>query len=124
MAIIIKKEPEQKTITIAELLPEVIAIRKRGMRVCQICAAWVNAQFELSYSFANDGNYLLLTLRVVIDKDVAVPSITPIYPSAVFYENEMKELFGVKVENISTDYRDKFYRIEEKTPFGPESEGE
>ena len=67
MAIIIKKEPEQKTITIAELLPEVIAIRKRGMRVCQICAAWVNAQFELSYSFANDGNYQLLTLRVVID---------------------------------------------------------
>ena len=53
-----------------------------------------------------------------------MPSITPIYPSAVFYENEMKELFGVKVENISTDYRDKFYRIEEKTPFGPESEGE
>ena len=42
MAVIIKKEPEQKTITITELLPEVIAIRKRGMRVCQICAAWVN----------------------------------------------------------------------------------
>ena len=124
MAVIIKKEPEQKTITIAELLPEVIAIRKRGMRVCQICAAWVNEQFELSYTFANDGNYLLLTLRVVIDKDVEVPSITPIYPSAVFYENEIKELFGVKVENISMDYKDKFYRIEEKTPFGPESEDE
>ncbi|MBQ1741573.1 MAG: NADH-quinone oxidoreductase subunit C, partial [Oscillospiraceae bacterium] len=37
----------------------------------------------------------LHTLRVVVDVEQEVPSITEIVPAAVFYENEMKEVFGV-----------------------------
>ena len=41
-----------------------------------------------------------------------------------FYENEMKELFGVKIQMISLDYKNKLYRIEVETPLGPAKEEE
>ena len=37
---------------------------------------------------------------------------------AVFYENEMKELFGANIKMIETDYQNKLYRIEQETPLG------
>ena len=36
--------------------------------------------------------------------------------------DEMKELFGVKIEMISTDLDNKLYRIAVDTPFGPKKE--
>ena len=82
----------------------------------------MNGKYELSYSFADDVTYQLTTLRVVIDVDAKVPSITEIVPQAIFYENEMKELFGVNIEMIALDYKNKLYRIEEEAPFGPKKE--
>ncbi len=109
-------------IEVGELLPKVMKLKKDGYRLSQACAAFIDEKFELSYSFAEDKSYQYTTLRLVIDTDVEVPSITEIVPPAVFYENEMKELFGVKIKMISLDYDNKFYRIEAETPFGPDSE--
>ena len=44
-------------------------------------------------------------------------SITACYPYAFRYENEMKELFGVKIKSIHPDYQNKLYRIKAETPF-------
>ena len=93
------------------------------MRLSQACAAYIDDKFELSYSFADDVTYQYTTLRLVIETDTEVPSITEIVPPAVFYENEMKELFGVKIQMISVDYHNKLYRIKEKQPLGPDAEG-
>ncbi len=113
--------PEEKLVEIGtdQLLTKVMELKKAGYRLSQACAAYVNEKFELSYSFAEDTTYQYTTLRVVIDTDTEVPSITDIVPPAVFYENEMKELFGVKIQMISLDYNNKFYRIEAETPLGP-----
>ena len=114
--------PEEKLIEIplAELLTKVMELKKAGYRLSQACAAYVDEKFELSYSFADDSTYQYTSLRVVIDTDTEVPSITEIVPTAVFYENEMKELFGVKINMISLDYENRFYRIEKETPLGPQ----
>ena len=72
---------------------------------------------ELSYSFANDETYQYQTLRIVMEKDTEVSSITAFYPYAFLYENEMKELFGVKIKSIHPDYQNKLYRIKAETPF-------
>lgn len=104
------------------LLDKSLEKKKQGLRLSQACAAYVNDKYELSYSFANDETYELTTLRVVIDKDTVVPSITEIVPSAVFYENEMKELFGIKIVMLSMDYEDRLYRIEQEAPMGPKKE--
>ncbi len=122
MAEVIHPEEIIDEISADQLLSKVMGLKKAGYRLSQACAAYVDDKFELSYSFAEDVSYQFTTLRVVIDTDTEVPSITDIVPPAVFYENEMKELFGVKIKMISLDYDNKFYRIEAETPFGPDSE--
>lgn len=101
----------------ADLLGQVMTQKNMGRRLSQICAAYVNEKLELSYSFADDATNLYHNLRLVIDKETEVCSITEFYPYAFLYENEMKELFGVNIQMISLDYNNKLYRIDEETPF-------
>ena len=109
-------------IPVADLLTKAMEMKRAGYRLSQACAAYVNDKYELSYSFAEDSTYQFTSLRIVIDTDTEVPSITEIIPPAVFYENEMKELFGVKIKMITLDYENKLYRIEEETPLGPKKD--
>ncbi len=102
------------------LLGKVMEKKNAGMRLSQACAVYNEGKYELSYSFADDTTYEYVTLRIVIDPETVIPSITDIVPQAVFYENEMKELFGVKIEMIRLDYQNKLYRIEKETPFKEE----
>ncbi len=115
---------EIREIPVENLLNEVLVLKKQGMRLSQACAAYINEKFELSYSFSDDAAYELINLRVVIDPQTQVPSITELIPQAVFYENEMKEIFGVKIEMISLDYENKLYRIKQTAPLGPKQETE
>ena len=110
------------TIEVGELLPRVMKMKKDGYRLSQACAAYIDEKFQLSYSFADDTTYQFTTLRLVVDTDTEIPSITEVVPPAVFYENEMKEIFGVKIKMISVDYNDRLYRIKVKTPLGPNTE--
>lgn len=111
-------------IEVDELLRSVMHKKKMGMRLSQICAACIEDRYELSYSFSDDETYEYHTLRILIDHDTEVASITDIIPQAVFYENEMKELFGVNIQMIGLDYHNKLYRIEVEQPLGPKKEEE
>jgi ech hydrogenase subunit D len=102
-------------IQLDDILTTAIEKKADGWRLAQICSAYVDGKYELSYSFAR--YYDLITYRVVVEKETQVPSITPIYDSAFLYENEMKELFGVNMEYIGLDYKNKLYRIDVKEPF-------
>ncbi len=106
-----------ETISIGELLPKVIEKKTEGWRLVQMCSVYLkdSETYELSYTFARD--YESVTFRMVIKTDVEVPSITQIYEAAFLYENEMSELFGVKIMMITQDYKGKLYRIDEETPF-------
>ena len=113
------KNPAHVTVEITpdELLGNVVAMKKNGLRLSQICSAYSNEKLELSYSFANDNTYDYINLRLVIDKDTEVCSITELYPYAFLYENEMKELFGVNIMMLNVDYDNKLYRLHDETPF-------
>lgn len=108
-------------IPLGELLPTAMGKREEGFRLAQVCCAFVDEKYELSYSFAKE--YDIIHYRIVIERDTKVPSVTPIYKDAFLYENEMKELFGVNMEYIGVlgvigaDYKNKLYRIDEETPF-------
>ena len=99
------------------LLGHVMAFKNQGLRLSQICCAYSNEKIELSYSFANDDTNEYTNLRLVIDKETEVCSITEFYPYAFLYENEMKELFGVNIQMINLDYNQKLYRLKDETPF-------
>ncbi|MGN0316921.1 MAG: NADH-quinone oxidoreductase subunit C [Lachnospira sp.] len=98
-----------------DLLNIIMEKKNDNWRLVQICCAFAEGKYEVTYSFAMD--YEIVNYRLVVDKDEMVPSISRVYKSAIFYENEMKELFGLDVENIKVDYHNKLYRITEDTPF-------
>jgi len=98
-----------------EILRNVLRYKQGGYKLIQMCATKTPEGFELSYSFAIYGDFQ--TLRINIPEETVIPSITSIYEPAFLYENEMKDLFGVKIDHIAVDYDGNLYRTTIKTPF-------
>jgi NADH-quinone oxidoreductase subunit C len=56
-------------------------------------------RFQLSYHLLSHGFREYIRLRVLVDEpDPSVPSITPVWPAANFYEREVFDLFGIRFE--------------------------
>lgn len=106
---------EIRKISLNDFYPAVLAMKAENWRMVQICAVSVPGGYEMSYSFSK--NYDMITLRLEVDEEQEIASITHIYPCAYIQENEAKELFGVKISHIEPDYHDKLYRIDETAPF-------
>lgn len=108
---------EIREISLENFFQAVLAMRAQDWRLAQICAVCVEGGYEMSYSFCNDRNYWMLTLRLDVKEDQEIASITHIYPCAFIQENEAAELFGVKIRHIEPDYHNTLYRIDETAPF-------
>jgi ech hydrogenase subunit D len=54
--------------------------------------------------------------------DTEIPSITKIYPCAFLYENEMHDLFGIRIKDINIDYKGTLYKLARPKPFNPDPE--
>jgi ech hydrogenase subunit D len=105
-------------VTISELAGSVHGMKDNGYRLVQIGATTVGEGFEVNYSF--DKEYHFVNLRIKIPSgDVALPSISAIYWNAFLYENEIQDLFGIKIKNMAVDYKGHFYKTTIKVPFGP-----
>jgi ech hydrogenase subunit D len=61
-------------------------------------------KLEVTYYFNSYPTLEMSALRFSVGKDEDVPSITGIYLTSVLIENEMKELFGLKVKDIAIDF--------------------
>lgn len=88
---------------------------EEGYRLSQICSTAFEGYNEVLYS-VNLG-YEMENFKVKLPVDEEIKSFSDIFPAATLYENEIKELWGVQVTGMSLDYKDKFYRIEQETPF-------
>lgn len=106
---------EYVDITASELMREAKRQRDAGQRLVQVhCAR--PADFEVIYSF--DGPAGFRHLRVVhADAAAPIPSISDLFPAAFLYENEVCELFGLKIEGISIDYKGRLYASSKRAPF-------
>lgn len=92
-----------KEIPVQELLGEVQNLQYDNYRF--ITATSVdnnNDTLDVLYHF--DKDYELVNLRITVPKGNSIPSISKIYFCAMLVENEMKELFGLDVENMAIDY--------------------
>lgn len=98
-----------------DLLNVIMEKKNDEWRLAQICCSFVNETYELSYSFAKE--YECVHYRLVVGREEEVPSISRVYRSAIFYENEMRELFGVDIEFMKVDLHNKLYRIDVEAPF-------
>lgn len=106
----------------SELLDIAMERRADGWRLVQICCSYVNEEYDIIYSFAKE--YEFINYKVIAPKDQKVDSISRVYSAAIFYENEMSELFGCPITNMEVDLKNKFIRIKEETPFIDKKEAE
>ncbi len=100
------------------LITEVLKLKHRDYRLIQICAANAGSGYDITYSFGKE--YKMVGLRLSIMPDDEIVSISDIYAPAYLYENEMHDLFGVKVKMMSTDYHGNLYRLKNKMPYRKE----
>lgn len=112
-----KYEAETVMVSPDNLLEKVTELKEKGYRLVQVNSTRLKKEdrYELTYSFSVE--YDLLNLRFVIGSGVQIPSISHIFPSAYFYENEIHDLFGVPVEFMTVDYKGNLYRTSVKEPF-------
>lgn len=103
-----------KEISANDLLAEILKIKNDGYRLVAVTCTNKDGM-ELTYSF--DKDHELLNLRILTDTETELPSISIIYPYSFLYENEIKELFGLKIIGITPDFNDSLYKIPVKTPF-------
>jgi len=103
-----------RIIELAELLPSIQAYADKNARFITATSIDSIDRFEIYYHF--DVDLKMEHLHLTIDKDTEVPSISGIYLAAFLIENEMKELFGVKVTNIAIDYKGHLYLTEDSDP--------
>jgi len=101
---------------ISSLLQRVAALKKDGWRIVAISCSRLPGSFEVLYSF--DRDYQLFTLRLELPSDnPKLPSVSSIFWSAILYENELHDLFGIQVDGIVVDFKGNFYKTAVKFPF-------
>ena len=97
------------------IIDESQKLKFAGYHLMQQCATRVPDAFELIYSFGKDLE--VKQLKITLPEENEISSITSIFPCAFIYENEMHDLFGVKIKMINIDYEGKLYRTAIETPF-------
>ncbi len=110
-----------KMIEPGDLLNETLQLKSNGYRLVAITCTSKDG-LEMSYSFDKDYNFI--NLRFVADSETEIESISAFYSYSFLYENEIKELFGAKINNISLDFHNTLYQIPVTTPFHQIKEGE
>lgn len=102
-------------ITPDELYSSVKLLKEKGYRLVQICCTQ-KEKYEILYSF--DKDFDLVNLKIILDENNReIKSITNVYWNAFVYENEMHDLYGIKVKGINIDYKGNFYQTKVKWPF-------
>lgn len=103
----------------SDILNKARSMKADGFRLLQICATKVSEGFEIMYSF--DKDHELTNLRLTIPEEEEVQSITGEYWGAFIYENEMHDLFGIKIINSELDYGGHFFKVSQPTPWNPKN---
>ena len=91
------------TVPPAEIRTAAATLRAAGYNFLEDMTAvdWFPAapRFQLSYHILSHAFKEHIRLRVMVDQeDPAVDSITPVWPSADYYEREVFDLFGIRFE--------------------------
>src|SRR3972149_5257153 len=86
-----------------------------GFRLVQISATRAGETMELTYSF--DADFLLRHYRVILREGESIESVSAVYSAAFLYENEIHDLFGITVRDMSVNYKGTFYKLARRMPY-------
>lgn len=103
---------EATPITESNLRDEVRKCFDDGWRLVTMTAVDTgDAGFDILYHF--DKDMVIKHYRLSIPKGTVVPSITPIYFTALLIENEIQDQFGIKFTDLVLDFKGSLYLEEE-----------
>lgn len=85
-----------------------------GWRLVQAHACSTSGGYQLVYSVAKD--YEIVHYELHIMENDVIDSVSDIFPSAELYEQEMAELFGVKIKCGAEKDAIKLYHLQSDTP--------
>ena len=105
-----------------EILDLALRLHNEHYRLIQICATRLAECIAVDYTFGR--GYDVKNLKVEIPHDGELPSISPMFYPAFFYENEMHDLYGITIRHLEMDYKGKLYRTAVPSPFNPPAEKE
>ena len=105
-------------VTTETLFPEVEKLLDDGFRFVTISCTSLPDRFELVYHF--DRSYHMEHLRLKLAPDQTLPSISRICFPGLVIENELKDLFGLKVDDLIIDFGGRFL-LSENAPKAPQS---
>jgi Ni,Fe-hydrogenase III component G len=74
-----------------------------GKFVAAVCND-LDPELEVTYFFSSNRGINMTGLRYTVPKTEEVPSLSGATLATVLIENELKELFGLKVKGIAIDY--------------------
>lgn len=103
-------------IRIDDLLKKAAELKSKGYRLAQACAYNDNGKPVIIYSFDFKIN-TLKNIKVLLNENDEVESLTSLFFSAFIYENEMHDLFGIKFKNSQLDFGGKFFKVSKETPW-------
>jgi ech hydrogenase subunit D len=99
---------DSRRVQVETLAGAVANMKADGQRlVCVTCSEAGEHQHELLYHF--DKAFALTELRLTVNCETPVPSISTIYWAAFLAENEIQDLFGVRFSGLILDYQRSFY---------------
>jgi hypothetical protein len=75
-----------------------------------------NDKVEIMWSFIDDVTQKVESYEAFVDPGASVDSLSHLYPCAFMFENEMHDLYGIDVRNLSLDYQGSFYRLRIDSP--------
>lgn len=104
-------------VTTDHLLKEVAARQSLGHRFITITCTDRSDHFDLLYHFDLDGT--LSHLRLRLERNQPLPSVTRVCFAAIPVENEIKDLFGIAVQDLILDFGGRFL-LSEGSPIHPQ----
>lgn len=105
-----------ETVSQAELMERIMFLVHEDARLVQIGCTRVGDELQIDYSFDNRMKFFNFRLMIPA-ANPEIESITKIYWCAFTYENELKDLFGIKVKGLALDFGGSFYKRKEQAPF-------
>ena len=103
LAVKAKFDRDELTVTVAaeDIVAAAKAVQAAGYNFFEDCTAvdWFPSEprFQVTYHIVSTTLKERVRLAVLLDgDDPSVPSITPVWPSANFYEREVWDLFGIR----------------------------
>jgi len=115
------EEQTYEIIDKSQLIEKVTQKKKDGCRLVQISCTPLENNLEITYTF--DKDYKCSHLRLsILQEDACLPSISGVYLAAFAYENELHDLFGIKVTDLAIDFKGNFYKLSVKAPFSPKTQ--